>query len=117
MPTPMGMTELILPQEKPLVKDAIETALVKAGVIEEKQETIQSALNAAGLTIEACAFNIANLANTAKEATKLRANERAIQLHGIPLAPITDVDTKPTFVFNIDTGVANLNQLFAPERG
>lgn len=103
-----------LPQAE--VSSAIEKALTVAGALSEKQELISETLTNAGLGITECAFNIAALALHGKEATRLKATERAIELHGIPLSSKAETDAKPTVVFNIHSENTNLNNLFAPQR-
>lgn len=100
----------------PVIDAAIDSALLASGAIARVEDEVKQALIDNGLTIPALVTGLANLAYSGKETVRLRAIERGMQLHGINLAPTEQVSSTPTFVFNIRSENANINQLFAPER-
>ena len=99
------------------IQTAVETALVKSNVI-ERNETAKQALDNAGATLDSMCINLANLALTAKEQTRLQATLKVLDIQGVRFNEDVAKDSKPVFNINIQTenNQVNLNQLFSPER-
>ena len=115
----MPLPQMILPVESaPLdLSSAVESALVKAGVI-AANETAREILNERGFTLEDSLVGLGNLARTARDSTRLSAIKDILDIHGLQFRRETALDSRPTVNFNVKTesGTVNMASLFVPER-
>lgn len=108
-----------LPQMLPdaaTLDQAIETALVKEGVINPKED-FRSALSEHGATPQATAQKVAEILAIGKHRDVITVMKDIIlPAHEIELRKPEMTDSKPVISINIQSDNVNLQALFAPQR-
>ena len=105
----------ILPNAS-LLEQAIETALVKEGVISPKED-FKNSLSEHGATPQATAQKVAEILACGKHRDAIAVMKDIIlPAHEIELRKPETADTKPVISINIQSDNVNLQALFAPQR-
>jgi hypothetical protein len=96
------LQKMPLPLQLPAIQieAAVTSALEKSGAIPPQAEATE-ALKDAGADVRRLATELANLVFTAKDPIKLKAIERAFQLHGINLVPDSGGSGSVSIQFNV----------------
>jgi hypothetical protein len=105
---------LPLPYRPEIIEKAVETALEKSGALTPHQDAM-SALDEAGADVRRLATELANLVFTARDATKLKAIQYALEMQGIVVEQ-KQQRIQPVINIAIQGENTNLQNLFVPER-
>jgi len=98
------------------VSEAVESALIKTGVISSRDSAVE-ALNASGADLDSLMCELANLARSGRDGVKLQAIIKAANIHGINFEVEGGQRAIPQITIQVvSEGNTNLNNVFAPER-